>query len=399
MENDPHKSAIRQKLSLSGLRSNAEPISSPTSARKRELLVAPAVRHPFLPRIDKLIQFNGTENAARYSAKYTHPIKSDELYGWIKKQQLFSASLSSRDRAILQSYTYTGDTLLNNYIRGTLGDITSTMFSKATRGFMYAFFMGYYLYDQYDAFKSQLTLPRRLSLLKEYAENGITQFRVNLGYFYEIVEDNMDFFRNPDNIAPLLEAYKQDLIRIIAAAPRLTQPLTVYRGFRSEAHLRGLEYENNDFISTTLYLPKALDFSECYGPGPGCLNYHGGVYEITIDKQIPCIYMELNTLAAEEFEILLPPGLHFTFDSKIYYKNFPEAIRMKNKSMDKAVIVHATVRPIHPAAVVPYVPGGLGVFRDGGAEKVAVAEGGSRHRTLSNRHRKRRSCKQRFNVS
>lgn len=375
MENNPLKSAYREKLSLRGLRSNATRVPSPPPSRKKELLVKSAYgKIDFLPPTNELIRHNGTENAIRFSTTHAIPVKSDGLREWTQKQATFITNLSKRDREILSSYSAYGDTLVNNYIRGSLTDIEDIM-----NHFGYLTFLRYYLYDQYDAFKGPLRLPPREQADKAFYGNELT---IDANSLIEIMFDNIDFFSNPANIAPLLEAYKQDLIRIIAAAPRLTQPLTVYRGFKSEAHLKGLEYENNDFISTSLYLPSALDFSECYRtdnkPELGCIDYIGGVYEITIDKQIPCVYMEPNTLVPGEFEILLPPGLHFTFDSKIYYKKFSNPLFEKGTNELRVVIIHATVRPVHPMTVVPYAPGGIAKNAIVEESKISSASGGGR---------------------
>jgi len=145
-----------------------------------------------------------------------------------------------------------------------------------------------------------------------------------------------------------LSAYSNDLKRIIENAPRVLSPVTVYRGFKTEEHLRGLEYVNADFVSTSLSVVKAIDFSSL--PSSFYIHrvtppveYYGGVYEITITPDIPCLYLHLKSKVQNEFEILLPPGLHFTFNSKIHYKKFPTANSIEFNER-RIAIIHAEVR-------------------------------------------------------
>ena len=366
--NEYYRGIVEGELSLSGLRTVAPPVLSPSASRKAELLVKPK-HHKTLPPVYDLLKYNGTPNADNLSARYAYPIKSDGLNDWVRQQQLYLHSLSLKDEEIIKSYTMFGDTLVNNFSRGTLHNLDE-MFEDAHSTFSshkYALnFLGYYLFDQYDAFASRMELPPQLSLItpmtrnNPYADAGLpnVEFIVNDEVVLQILNRNRAFLIIPVNIAPLLASYKQDLIRIIASAPRLSRPLVVYRGFKSEKHMKGLEYENVDFVSTSISATSALRFSNCIGPtyatGTTIIRYACGMYEITIDGTIPCIYMEPNTIHSREYEILLSPGLHFSFSDKIQYKIQPAYI--DTGVQQQYAMIQCKVRPIIPTDVVPYVP-------------------------------------------
>jgi len=338
-----YKAQLRETLSLNGLRTNADPVPSPNIARKRALLVPTTRPHPLIPDPHFLIKQNGSENASRLRAKYAFPPKTERFREWLGMQIAYVAALSNRDRTIMRSYTYWGDTLVNNYGRGTLHDLTE-MFETRDAVEEHLSFLGYYIFDLYD------TLPGRFPPRSELLVDELNGPRVNTAIVADALWTNKDYFVVSENMAPLLAAYYRDLKRIIEAAPRVLSPLVVYRGFKSESHLRGLEYENPDFVSTSLRIQSALRFSKTqsgtYYKKVVPIEYYGGMYEITIGPEIPCLYMEMNTFTMGEFELLLPPGLHFTFDSKIHYKKFPQVgpqSQYAPKEMQIAII-HTAVR-------------------------------------------------------
>ena len=310
-----YKTQLRESLSLRGLRSNYEG-NIRDNVNYRRFLVPPSRSVYGWPTPSMMIDHNGSENAASLCRKFAVPVKSEGVATWVEAQSEYLYGLANRDSEILASYTKVGDVLINNFLRGTLGDLMSML----TMNLDNIYVIGYFLHDLYDEYAAKIPLPPKERLL---APSG----SVNVFTFGEVIERNLRFFRNPSNIASILTRYKDELVRIIHGAPRLPNPLIVYRGFQSERHLRGLTFENPDFISTSVSLRAALAFSKLQysmypkrHEGP---RYLGGVYEITLDNSIPCIYMESITQCEDEFEVLLPPGLHFSTDSKIHYKIMP----------------------------------------------------------------------------
>jgi len=204
--------------------------------------------------------------------------------------------------------------------------------------------LGFFIYDQYDFYASRMALPHKDSLITPRGT-------VDVFILSQLIARNLEFMRVPANIATLLIQYKEELTRIIEAAPRLPNPLIVYRGFQDEGYLTGLKYINPDFISTSVSLDAALNFSQLrydmYPKRHFGSRFLGGVYEITLGPTIPCIYMEPITQCEDEFEILLPPGLQFSFDSKIHYKVMPHFYARNmlhvSGSESRVGIVHTTV--------------------------------------------------------
>ena len=358
---------IRRSLSLRGLRTNAPPVVSPAPNRKKELLVAPKplpIRS--IPYVSQLINPNGSENFMKLRSRYLIPVKSDGFNSWIQQQKLYISSLSIRDTDILTSYTHFGDTILNNYIRGTLHELSSIIEDVIDESFSYLNFLGYFLYDQYDDFSSKMNLPLRITLLDYNQMDDDDELVLDKDVILKIISDNSNFLEKPLNIAPLLEQYKQELTRIILSAPRLPGSIIVYRGFTSEEHITGLEYSNNDFVSTSLSPSSALGFANFHEAQSRVIEnvsektrtrYAGGLYEIEINQHIPCVYMEFITYHNSEYEVLLPPGIQFTFDSKIHFKLFKTDDAPNGyKDETKVATISTSTKPIHPFPIVPYIP-------------------------------------------
>lgn len=258
-----------------------------------------------------------------------------------------------------------GDRLINNYLRGRLGDLAHML----THNIDLLRMIGYFIYDQYDFYEKRMVLPHREALLTPRGS-------VDAFVLRQLILKNLEFMRVPSNIATLLIQYKEELQRIIEEAPRLPNPLVVYRGFQDEGYLSGLKFINPDFISTSVSIEAALNFAQLrydmYPKRHFGSRYLGGVYEITLGPTIPCIYMEPITLCEDEFEVLLPPGLQFTFDSKIHYKVLPHAYARNllhvSGAETRVGIVHTTVDLI-----------------DGSAKK-----GGGNRRTTRNKRRSKK---------
>jgi len=322
---------LRQELTLKGLRAFA---NLPTPSRElRRLLVDPKPNKEFMPFTrNSMIVPNGSANVAALRTKFANPIKSEGFYTWVHKQQAYIAGLSNRDKDILKSYTNIGDTLVNNFSRGTLRDLTElfTDVFKSVKDADRLQFLAYYLQDQMDEYSSKIDLvgihlwdPREvISLFKR----------------------NIEFFAQPENIAPLLAQYRRDLIRILTESPRLEEPLVVYRGFQSESHLDGLEFTDPSFVSTSLSITVAST-----GFAKQELNAHlkalilGGVYEITVGPDIPCIFMPPISRYPLENEIVLAPGLHFSFDSTVHLK-YRSMNAKRNGISTRIAIIHTEVR-------------------------------------------------------
>ena len=239
---------------------------------------------------------------------------------------------------MLHGYTYIGDALINNYLRGSFespinddeiederfmsSDIANTLFRQ-------------FFTENYERFADVLTLPSKEELK---TQDGVIR----------LINENIDFFMDERNFFPIMEQYKNDLLRIIYAAPRLPAPLTVYRGFKKEDHIKEHEFVSVDFTSTSLDVRAAIKFSSIteknyYHTPYTPTQYYGGVYEITISPRVPCIFMGYVSQLPEEFEVLLPPGIKFIFDPYIRYKTVPREGRPLSLEGEKVAVIHVTV--------------------------------------------------------
>lgn len=345
------KRHLRESMSIRGLRSNYKsPPRNAPSPNYRRFLVEPSEELYGWPNPRALIDHNGTANASRLCHKFAIPVKSEGLKRWLAEQAEYLGDLSERDSEILSSYTQVGDRLVNHFLRGTLGDLSHML----THNLDMIRMLGFFIYDQYDFYASRMALPHKDSLITPRGT-------VDVFILSQLIARNLEFMRVPANIATLLIQYKEELTRIIEAAPRLPNPLIVYRGFQDEGYLTGLKYINPDFISTSVSLDAALNFSqlryEMYPKRHFGSRFLGGVYEITLGPTIPCIYMEPITQCEDEFEILLPPGLQFTFDSKIHYKVMPHFYARNmlhvSGSESRVGIVHTKVELQDPKHSLP----------------------------------------------
>lgn len=344
MESKSPRSKLRESLSLHGLRSNFVLASRNTSPELNRFTVRPKTGVKNLyngpPSVDFLIDHNGSVNASYLCSKYAFPIKSRGLIRWILAQDSYllpRTGITIRDRTILKSYTLFGDTLVNNFLRGSLGELQNRMIRSET--FLKLF--GIMLYDQFDSYKPLMELPPTRDNLMYKTTPQIDERIISM-----IVERNKDFIKNPKNIASLIYQYSEELKRIIINAPKLINSLTVYRGFKQETHLSDLNFTSVDFTSTSLSIDTAIKFAQFNKESLKDVEekIFGGIYEITLPPGTPCIYLESLTECKGEYEIILPPGIHFSTDSKIYYK------KLNTGGTEHVAVIHVSVTlpPLHP---------------------------------------------------
>lgn len=199
---------------------------------------------------------------------------------WLRRQIAYIHGLNNADKIILAAYTYLGDTFLNAFLRGMFDapKFLSAMRREPLTG----------------AFHTYILMRR-----------GLTLESVRRGEFMEDLERNYVAY---------LEAYRDDLQRVITSAPRPSRAIKVFRGIKhAEYMIAELErsdlFETQDFQSTSLSDMRAVDFSR-YHEMFGKYKY-GTVMEIVLDELTPCLFMEPVSKFDQEMEILLPMGLRF----------------------------------------------------------------------------------------
>lgn len=355
------RTRLRESLSLKGMRSNFKyPEHPPDSVNHRYLFRLtnrqPIKKEYMIPvGLSAEYVLSDSINASYMRNLLAIPQRTEGFKKWIQAQHAYTGErmrtlfgsyqliakdglITSLDQELLYGYTYLGDALINNYLRGSFespinddefederfmsSDIANTLFRQ-------------FFTENYERFSDTLTLPPKEELK---TQDGVSQ----------LINENIDFFMDARNFFPIMEQYKKDLLRIIYAAPRLPAPLTVYRGFKKEDHIKEHDFVSVDFTSTSLDVRAAIKFSSIteqyyyYKPYTP-IQYYGGVYEITISPRVPCIFMGYVSQLPEEFEVLLPPGIKFSFDPYIRYKTVPKEGRPISLEGDKVAVIHVMV--------------------------------------------------------
>ena len=327
-----------------------------------------------LPQFKFLIDHNGTKAASNICSKFAIPIKSKRIRAWVRRQMDYIERLTDDDKIILKSYSRYGDSLINSYLRGTSRDCEELLRNMLEDPRIPV--LQYLLLEKLEYYTPILHLSSIEEIMSSFEMEDTEELLMSeddsmlhiererqekahlLHIMRVFIDGNIKYFREPANLAPIIELYKSKLLRIITESPRLDHIVTVYRGFNSEDHLTGLSFNNADFISTSLDLNAAINFSliRTRKTKP---QVFGGVYELQLHPSTICIYMEPTTCYFDEFEILIMPGMNFKLDSKIYYK----ILRKQNSNLnsvlvntgteDKVAIVHGDVSaiPFDPPAV------------------------------------------------
>ena len=299
-----------------------------SEADKNVILEKPTVFDSFY-QVDKDRDKRGILNS------YFLPVYQSHIDGWIVQQNNYFKTLSQRDKDALSAYSFQGDVFINGFLRGNLeediGDLMKACHKSGDIPFKWA------MYDNYDVLKENgLMLPAKHTFLK----NG----KIDNAVILDILADdaNWRFFFSRSNIDFLIVSLVKDLTRVIFNAPRLRKPLTVYRGVKSE-HFDRLKTKSIDYWSTSLDPYASTSFAQI---DVGKL-IAATVYEITLTPGIPCLYLErFSKFKTSEAEVLLPPGITFSFSANLFIKirveekpyfktTFEEFLRRANTSAQK----------------------------------------------------------------
>ena len=251
-----------------------------------------------------------TKNVRGLHREFLVPLDQPHVVRWIQAQVAFLKTLTPREEAIVTSYTKHGDQMVNSWARGKLhADVRDLMVAAVSWSripFQYS------IYDQYDRLlRAGVTMPPRTAWVDS---KGVLQRAV----VAEIVRENLAYFSRSENLGPLLKQYMTELMAIIKRSPRLIGDTVTYRGFRSEAHLKGLKYVAREFGSTSVNPDTALAFADTHVLGSR--EVYCCLYELTVKAGVPCLYLGSLTEFDDEFEILLPPGATYRLGKEILVK-------------------------------------------------------------------------------
>ena len=266
------------------------------------------------------------------------PLDQPHLVRWIRAQEAYLKTLTPREEAIIKSYTKHGDQMVNSWARGRIdADIRDLM--MAAIGWSRIPFQ-YSMYDQYDRLVREGVKMRPREEWLDAA--GV----LRRGVVAEIVRENLAYFSVSANLGSLLKQYMADLVAIMERAPRLIGDVITYRGFKSEAHLKGLKYVAREFGSTSVNPDTALAFAEPHAIG--LREVYCCLYELTVKAGVPCLYLGSITEYDDEFEILLPPGATYRLGKEILVKrvvpfNMPLSDVLADPLKTEAMVVEGVV--------------------------------------------------------
>ena len=338
LDSEKEKANLQTITGFRGLRSHITPSYNAS--------IYPTPESHYITKSEQLRPNRSLHSSAIRNAFLITDDPTSKYRAWMEAQISYMNELKPKDVSMLQGYTFFGDVLLNNYLRGAIKeDLTKWVTDYTTRalkGRSLAWraypFITYLLYDNYHLFQEALTLPPKPPV----PNNEI------LKYLRQVFIGNISYFSQSRNILPLIEQFKHELIRIINNAPRPTFPLIVYRGLKSESHLTTASYKMNDFLSTSTYVNAALKFSSKMRNGyriiPGITKYYGGLYELTVEPGSPCLFISQVSLVGEgEKEILFPPGLTIELDNKVLYKDLSK-ITFDPKGAETVGVITGRIR-------------------------------------------------------
>lgn len=199
-------------------------------------------------------------NHGAHNDKFLFNNKQRMDYEWIQQQIDFLNGLSERQKDIIHIYTIYGDKFVNSFLRGT--------------------------HVNY------------MRLLNTAMNNSHNPF---IHPHKDATNDTSINARYRENITEYIQQFIKELHDIILAAPRLTRPITVFKGIGEDSYLTEGHFIEKGFSSTSFRLDSALMFSK----GECC------ILEIDLHPSVPCILAGHFSKRRGEFEITLIPNVIF----------------------------------------------------------------------------------------
>lgn len=202
------------------------------------------------------------------------------LTGFLNNNQVYLEGLSSRQRIVLSGYTSKGDELVNMYMKNETKDLEE------------------YILTYWGGWNVDYT---RNPLYYQLRDLGCPE-NAHAACFWTLQKDPSLLIKT---FMSAIKSYISELTEIFNKSPKLTSPITVFRGVKNTYYKTTNSdiFQNKDFMSTTLSPKVALRFmnsaSNC------CFK------QINLIPGARAIFIEPLSRHPEEFEILLPPGNRF----------------------------------------------------------------------------------------
>lgn len=233
--------------------------------------------------VDPLLPFPGKKQVISFkvSKSFLADYNTSNLTEFLDNNRRYLEGCSMRQKLILSGYTRGGDELVNMYLLKDFQDLRQYIFNHWRSGGNLVDYMFNPMYYQ-------------------LRELGGPENVHSMQYWLERLEDEVLV----KTIMSAIEKYIGELTRIFDKSPKLTKPIIVYRGTKSEYYKDKSDiFHNTTFMSTSLSPKIALGFINTL--------YRCCFKEIHLVPGAKAIFLEPLTQQPKEVEVLLPPGTKF----------------------------------------------------------------------------------------
>jgi hypothetical protein len=251
------------------------------------------------------------------------PYQTKRIHEWMAEQTNYLKS-NARISEIVRGYTFRGDRLVNDYIRGDvsrIGEIITAIHDLDTRYPPPLFPLAYQITDRYNELvvKGMVPEPKLEALFSDPTPGKEVLNPVKVRALFM---KNYGFFKRRDILLPLINSFRKELNKIIKKSPKLGYELITFRGLKNENFLKPGTWSRvtKDFMSTSLSVKASSRFikDSVYGTTFGMM-----MYEVVIPPEVPCLYVSEVSHFPHEQEVLLPHNLRLHIKLETVIKIMP----------------------------------------------------------------------------
>lgn len=297
------------------------------------------------PMFQSFIEFNNYNGKFLAKQSVFNTVTYDEE--WIAAQFEYIYTLSKYDLMTLKGYTYVGDVLANNHMRGSLDFQKVSNIHTEFINSIYTFFPLYFQLDKflaqnkdkwYEVFEEKSLQQKVHRMTKITDERGGLKSVATVAEWLQTFKSHHHTMKHSlkySFIIPLwaylkraayikvIELFIDDITRIIDAAPLTTKPTILYRGVSTDYYLKGAVkgiYRNNGFVSSSLDIDIAKSFQKMYLDTKE--NASCCIQRILVLAKTPCLLLTPISSYPEEKEVLLQNNSVYVIQSKKSMKTF-----------------------------------------------------------------------------
>lgn len=260
--------------------------SSPERKSMPVTITGQKIEIPIIRLIDPvnpLLPFPGKKQVISFkvSKDFLSDYNTSNLTEFLDNNRRYLEGCSMRQKLILSGYTQGGDELVNMYLLKDFQNLRQYIFNSWRSGGNLVNYMFNPMYYQLR----ELGGPENVHSMQSWLQGLEDEVLVKM-------------------IMSSIEKYIGELTRIFDKSPKLTKPIVVYRGTKSEYYKDKSDiFHNTTFMSTSLSPKVALVFINTL--------YRCCFKEIHLVPGAKAIFLESLTQQPKEVEVLLPPGTKF----------------------------------------------------------------------------------------